>query len=189
MTNGIARGFAAALIYVACALYAHHVALARMQKFARTGSLAGGIDRRVALPPSLWHWDGLVRTERGVYELRMDLSDKPASDADFLTRDITTTPMRRQIVYRRCQTLAEVQKVLWFSRFPVIQFHPEGSVAVVEFPISAFPKHAATVQRGSHIGCVFSADENVLSKAGLPGRRGIPSFCGKEYREDLLVRW
>jgi len=27
------------------------------------------------LPPSLWHWDGLVRAPRGVYEMRMDLSE------------------------------------------------------------------------------------------------------------------
>jgi hypothetical protein len=31
------------------------------------------------------------------------------------------------------RALPEVQKVLWFARFPVTRFHKEGSEAVVEF--------------------------------------------------------
>src|SRR5713226_4189570 len=66
-------GFAAALIYVACTIYAHHVALSRIQKFAELDRLQVESIGALPLPPSLWRWDGLVRTERGVYELRMDL--------------------------------------------------------------------------------------------------------------------
>src|SRR5580692_2672004 len=29
------------------------------------------------LPPSLWHWDGLVNTPQGVYDVRFDLSEGP----------------------------------------------------------------------------------------------------------------
>src|SRR5437899_7195125 len=73
-------GFAAALFYVACTLYAHHVAYARIQKFAKLYPLQVESIGALPLPPSLWNWDGLVRADRGVYELRMDLSESPASD-------------------------------------------------------------------------------------------------------------
>src|SRR5260370_4612258 len=72
-------GFAVALIYVASTIHAHHVALLRIQKFAELDRLQIESIGALPLPPSFWHWDGLVRTERGVYELRMDLADKPAS--------------------------------------------------------------------------------------------------------------
>jgi hypothetical protein len=85
------------------------------------------------LPPSLWHWDGLVRTERGVYELRMDLADKPASDGELLTLEHHYFPDAPPNSYIEvAKRLPEVQKVLWFSRFPVTRFHKEGDVAVVE---------------------------------------------------------
>src|SRR6266853_6788421 len=72
-------GFAAALIYISGTVYAHHVALLRIRKFAELYPLQVELIGALPLPPSLWRWDGLVRTDRGVYELRMDLADKPAS--------------------------------------------------------------------------------------------------------------
>src|SRR5437016_11594365 len=58
-------GFAAALIYVACTIYAHHVALLCIQKFAELYPLQAESMGALPLPPSLWRWDGLVRTEHG----------------------------------------------------------------------------------------------------------------------------
>jgi membrane-bound metal-dependent hydrolase YbcI (DUF457 family) len=126
-------GFAASLIYVACTVYAHHVALSRVQKFAKLDRLQVESIGALPLPPSLWHWDGLVRTERGVYELRMDLADKPTSDGQLLAlehRYYPDAPPNSYIEVAR--RLPEVQKVLWFSRFPVTRFHKEGEVAVVD---------------------------------------------------------
>src|SRR5438034_577619 len=77
-------GLAAAVIYVACTVYAHHVAFSRIQKFAELDHLQVESIGALPLPPSLWHWDGLVRTTRGVYELRMDLADKPVNDGELL---------------------------------------------------------------------------------------------------------
>ncbi len=126
-------GFAAALIYVACTIYAHHVALLRIQKFAGLDRLQVESIGALPLPPSLWHWDGLVRTERGVYELRMDLADKPASDGELLSLEHHYYPDAPPNSYIEvAKRLPEVQKVLWFSRFPVTRFHKEGDVAVVE---------------------------------------------------------
>jgi membrane-bound metal-dependent hydrolase YbcI (DUF457 family) len=126
-------GFAAALLYVACTLYAHHVAFSRIQKFAELERLQVESIGALPLPPSLWHWDGLVRTERGVYELRMDLADKPANDDELLAFErhyYPDAPTNSHIEFAK--RLPEVQKVLGFSRFPVTRFHKEGDVAVVE---------------------------------------------------------
>ncbi len=126
-------GFAAAVIYVACTIYAHHVALARIQKFAELGRLQVESIGALPLPPSLWHWDGLVRTARGVYELRMDLADKPANDGELLSLEHHYYPDAPPNSYIEvAKRLPEVQKVLWFSRFPVTRFHKEGDIAVVE---------------------------------------------------------
>jgi membrane-bound metal-dependent hydrolase YbcI (DUF457 family) len=126
-------GFAASVIYVACTVYAHHVAFSRVLKSAELDHVQIESIGALPLPPSLWHWDGLVRTERGVYELRMDLADKPASDGQLLAlehRYYPDAPPNSYIEVAR--RLPEVQKVLWFSRFPVTRFHKEGDVAVVE---------------------------------------------------------
>jgi membrane-bound metal-dependent hydrolase YbcI (DUF457 family) len=126
-------GFAASLLYVACALYAHHVAFSRIQKFAELERLQVESIGALPLPPSLWHWDGLVRTERGVYELRMDLADKPANDDALLALEHHYYPDAPTNSYIDvAKRLVEVQKVLGFSRFPVTRFHKEGDIAVVE---------------------------------------------------------
>jgi membrane-bound metal-dependent hydrolase YbcI (DUF457 family) len=158
-------GLAAVLIYIACTFYAHHVALGRIQKFAELDRLQVESIGALPLPPSLWHWDGLVRTARGVYELRMDLSDKPASDTDLLTREHHYYPDAPPNSFiDAAKRLSEVQKVLWFSRFPVIQFHPEGSVAVVEISDKRFPQTRRDRPAGFTYRVRFSLDGNVLSK-------------------------
>ncbi len=161
-------GFAAALIYVACTIYAHHVALARIQKFAELYPLQAESIGALPLPPSLWHWDGLVRTGRGVYELRMDLSDKPASDAELVTREHHYYPDAPPNSFiEAAKRLPEVQKVLWFSRFPVTRFHKEGEVAVVEISDIRF----APVRRDRPASFTyrvrFSPDGSLLSQGWL----------------------
>jgi membrane-bound metal-dependent hydrolase YbcI (DUF457 family) len=158
-------GFAGALVYVALTLYAHHVAFARIQKFAELYPLQVQSIGALPLPPSLWHWDGLVLTDRGVYEMRMDLSDKPASDTELLTREHRYFPDAPPNSYIEvAKRLPEVQKVLWFSRFPVTRFHKEGDVAVVEIADIRF----ASFRRDRPVGFTyrvrFGPDGNVLSK-------------------------
>jgi membrane-bound metal-dependent hydrolase YbcI (DUF457 family) len=158
-------GFAAALIYVACTIYAHHVALVRMEKFAELDRLQVESIGALPLPPSLWHWDGLVRTEKGVYELRMDLSDKPASDTDLLTREHHYYPDAPPNSYIEvAKRLPEVQKVLWFSRFPVTRFHKEGDVAVVEISDIRFVQARRDRPASFTYRVQFSSSGNVLSK-------------------------
>ncbi len=156
---------AAALIYVVSTVFAHHVALARIQKFAALDHLQVESIGALPLPPSLWHWDGLVRTERGVYELRMDLADKTANDGNLLSLEhhyFPDAPPNSYIEVAR--RLPEVQKVLWFSRFPVTRFHKEGDVAVVEISDLRFPRARPGRPASFTYRVSFGAEGNVLSQ-------------------------
>jgi len=158
-------GFVAALCYVACTVYAHHATYARIQKFAELGHLQVESIGALPLPPSLWHWDGLVRTDRGVYELRMDLSDKAASDTELLTREHHYYPDAYPNSYiDAARRLPEVQKVLWFARFPVTYFHKESDVAVVEISDIRFVQTRRDRPAPFTYRVRFGPDGNVLSQ-------------------------
>jgi membrane-bound metal-dependent hydrolase YbcI (DUF457 family) len=158
-------GFAAALVYVACTVYAHHVAFARIQKFAELYPLRVESIGALPLPPSLWHWDGLVRTDRGVYELRMDLSDKPESDTDLLTREHHYYPDAPPNSYiEAARRLPEVQKVLWFARFPVTRFRKEADAAIVEISDLRFVETRRDRPAAFTYRVRFGADGNVVSQ-------------------------
>jgi membrane-bound metal-dependent hydrolase YbcI (DUF457 family) len=158
-------GFAAALIYIACTVYAHHVALACIQKFAELNHLQVVSIGALPLPPSLWRWDGLIRTERGVYELRMDNSDKLSNDWEILTREHRYYPDAPPNSYiEQAKRLPEVQKVLWFSRFPVTRFHKEGEVAVVEISDIRFVQVRRDRPASFTYGVRFSSSGSVLSQ-------------------------
>jgi hypothetical protein len=82
-----------------------------------------------------------VRAPRGVYEIRLDLSDDLFKKTDTSSEGIVRTfypdsPPNEYIDEAR--RLPEVQKVLWFSRFPVTQFHKEGDDAIVEISDKRF---------------------------------------------------
>jgi membrane-bound metal-dependent hydrolase YbcI (DUF457 family) len=158
-------GLAVAVIYVACTICAHHVALSRVQEFAELDRLRVESIGALPLPPSLWHWDGLVRTERGVYELRMDLADKPASDGELLALEHRYYPDAPPNSYIEvAKRLPEVQKVLWFSRFPVTRFHKEGDVAVVEISDIRFVQTRRDRPASFTYRVRLSTDGSVLSQ-------------------------
>jgi membrane-bound metal-dependent hydrolase YbcI (DUF457 family) len=158
-------GLAAALFYVVCTLYAHHVAYVRIQRFAKLYPLQVESIGALPLPPSLWNWDGLVRTDRGVYELRMDLSEMAATDAELLAREHHYYPDAPPNSYiDAARSLPEVQKVLWFARFPVTRFHKEGGVAVVEISDIRFVQSRRDRPAPFTYRVRFSPDGNILSK-------------------------
>jgi membrane-bound metal-dependent hydrolase YbcI (DUF457 family) len=141
-------GFLAACLYLALAVVAHHRALDRIGKFAAFQGVQVDSIAALPLPPSILNWDGLIRTPRGVYELRSDLSQPsgiPASDgppaasqAAFTYKYFPDAPANKFI--ERARQLPEVGKVLWFDRFPVTRFHLEGTEAVVEILELRFPQ-------------------------------------------------
>jgi membrane-bound metal-dependent hydrolase YbcI (DUF457 family) len=158
-------GFAAALLYVACTFYAHHVAFSRIQKFAELERLQVESIGALPLPPSLWHWDGLVRIDRGVYELRMDLADKPANDGEPLALEHHYYPDAPPNSYIEvAKSLPEVQKVLGFSRFPVTRFHKEGDIAIVEISDIRFVQTRRDRPAPFTYRVRFGADGGVLSQ-------------------------
>jgi membrane-bound metal-dependent hydrolase YbcI (DUF457 family) len=130
-------GFAAAVLYLAAAFCAHRVALQRVEEFSAVFQLQAQSLGALPLPPSLWHWDGLVKTPRGVYEVRLDLTD-PAPQSSIEHRYYPDAAPNKYI--EAAKLLREVQEVLWFSRFPVTRFHMEGRDAVVEIYDARFPQ-------------------------------------------------
>ena len=148
--------------YIAVAVFAHHAALGRVKNFASLQKLEGTSMGALPFPPSLWRWDGLVRTARGVYELRMDLSEKSAFEA--AANPAQRVPLEYRfypeaypnVFIEAAKELPAVQKVLWFARFPVTRFYQQGGDAVVEFCDMRFPQtrrgHAAPFTYRVRIG-------------------------------------
>lgn len=128
-------GVAAAILYVGAAAVAHRAALHRVVDFARSQHLEVQALAALPLPPSLWQWHGLIRTPRGVYELRMDLARRRASDPgpqDAIEYayypDAPENPWIEE-----ARRMPQVKIVLWFARFPVTRFRHDGQASVVDF--------------------------------------------------------
>jgi membrane-bound metal-dependent hydrolase YbcI (DUF457 family) len=165
-------GFIAACFYLALAVFAHHKAFERTQKFAAFQGVQVESIGALPLPPSLLSWDGLIRTQRGVYELRTDLSQPSgipdgadpagAAQASFTYKYFPDAPMNNFI--QRSRQLPEVQKVLWFDRFPVSRFHKEGTEAVVEILELRFPPMRPDRPASFTYRVRFDADGKVISQ-------------------------
>jgi membrane-bound metal-dependent hydrolase YbcI (DUF457 family) len=165
-------GLLLAIGYIGAAAYAHQAALARVDTFS--SSLRLDVQSRGALPfpPSLWHWDGLVLTPRGVYELRMNLSGEsaevqatgavPQPDSSLTYRFYPDAPPNPYI--EAAKRLPEVQTVLWFARFPVIRFRKEGPDAIVEISDLRFPQMRPDRPSSFTYRVRFAADQSVLSQ-------------------------
>jgi len=130
-------GLALACAYILAATYAHHLAFERVKQFAAQEQLEVQSVGALPFPPSFWHWDGLVRAPRGVYEMRMDLSDSllkggQPDNAEVIERTYYPDAFPNEFI-AAAQKLREVQEVLWFARFPVTRYHKEGADAIVEF--------------------------------------------------------
>ena len=130
-------GLAAACFYLVAAFYAHRVALERVSNFASLFHLQVESLGALPLPPSLWHWDGLINTPQGVYDVRLDLSEGPAVSS--IEHRYYPDAIPNQYI-DAAKRLPEVQTVLWFARFPVTRFHKEGNDAIVEIYDARFPQ-------------------------------------------------
>jgi membrane-bound metal-dependent hydrolase YbcI (DUF457 family) len=130
-------GLAASVIYILAAVYAHRAAVKRVQDFASLFHLQVESLGALPLPPSVWHWDGLVNTPHGVYEVRLDLSE--ASPLASIEHRYYPDAIPNEYI-DAARRLPEVQTVLWFARFPVTRFHREGADAIVEISDARFPQ-------------------------------------------------
>ena len=140
-----------------------------MKKFAALENLEVTSLGALPLPPSLWHWDGLVSTPRGVYDLRMDLSEPAASP--FSSASANTAPLEYSFYpdaptnrwTDEARSLPQVRTVLWFSRFPVIRFRQEGDTPVVEISDLRFPQVRRDRPAAFTYQVRFAADGKVVS--------------------------
>ena len=165
-------GLLVAFGYIGVAVYAHHVALERVDKLSSLLQL--DVQSRGALPspPSMWHWDGLIRAPRGVYELRMDLSGEstevqaasasPGAASSLSYRYYPDAAPNPYI--EAAKRLPEVQTVLWFARFPVTRFHKEGADAIVEISDLRFPQMRPDRPATFTYRVRFDANGNVISQ-------------------------
>ena len=140
-------GLALSIAYIGATVYAHHRALVRVDQFVRSLKIEAQAVGALPFPPSLWKWDGLILTPRGVYEVRMDLAGEPsavqaASSADMNAslsyRFYPDSPSNPYI--EAAKRLKGVQTVLWFARFPVIHFRQDSQQAIVEIHDVRFPQ-------------------------------------------------
>jgi len=171
-------GLLLSLAYIGAAVYAHHVALARVDKFSSSLHLEAQSRGALPFPPSLWHWDGLVLTPRGVYELRMNLAGEPTEvqaasaspeDVSLLTyRFYPDAPPNPYI--EAAKHLPQVQTVLWFARFPVTRFHKEGEEAIVEILDLRFPQMRPDKPASFTYRVRFATDGAVISQGWLKPR-------------------
>jgi membrane-bound metal-dependent hydrolase YbcI (DUF457 family) len=165
-------GLAAGCVYMALAVFAHHNALERIKKFAEFQGVHAESIGALPLPPSLWNWDGLIRTQRGVYELRMDLSQPSGvpdstgaaanSQTAFTYKYFPDAPSNSLI--QQARQLPEVQKVFWFDRFPVTRFHKEGTESIVEILDLRFPPVRPDRPAAFTYRVRFDAAGNVISQ-------------------------
>jgi len=168
-------GLLIALGYIGAAVFAHQIALQRVDKFSSTLHLNVQSQGALPLPPSLWHWDGLVLTPRGVYELRMNLGAEgndvqaagpgPDVQSSLSYRFYPDAPPNPYI--EAAKRLPEVQTVLWFARFPVTRFHKEGGEAVVEISDLRFPQMRPDRPASFTYRVRFAADGTVVSQGWI----------------------
>lgn len=167
-------GFAAACVYLGLTVFAHYAALERVRNFVALERIDAEVIGALPFPPSLWNWDGLVRTSRGVYEIRIDLSKKAsfgttanaaAPDSSFPAIEYKYFPNAFPNPWiTQARQLPEVQKVLWFARFPVTRFHKEGGDAIVEISDLRFPKIRPDRPAGFTYSVRFGPAGNVISQ-------------------------
>jgi membrane-bound metal-dependent hydrolase YbcI (DUF457 family) len=163
-------GLALAIAYLLAATIAHHEAFKQVKQFVTQEKIQVQSMGALPMPPSVWRWDGLVRAPRGVYEIHIDLSEgllkSVSSQAEVFEHTYYPDAFPNEFIAEARQ-LPDVQKVLWFARFPVTRFHKEGSDAIVEFSDLRFPQIRRDRPSAFTYRVRFAADGHVLSQGWL----------------------
>jgi membrane-bound metal-dependent hydrolase YbcI (DUF457 family) len=123
--------YATFVYFLACGA-AHHVALARVERFAAARGITVERAGALPLPPSLLDWAGLIRTPDGVYQSRFDLRDARAPVFQF---EADAAPNRYIAAARK---LPDVGTFLWFARFPTIHYAERSGYEFIDFSDQRF---------------------------------------------------
>ncbi len=118
-------GMALVFLYLSSAAAIHHSALQQMTQFSDEARLNVQSIGALPLPPSIARWQGLVSTSEGVYRLQFDeFSGDPVRIRFFRNASDNS-------YVAAARNLPDVQKFLWFARFPLFQYFERGDQRVV----------------------------------------------------------
>lgn len=126
-TRWCRAGFALSCAYLVACGFTHHAALSRVRAFASKSDIPAEKLGALPQPVSLLSWNGLILTDRGVYQAQFSL----ASSSPLQFRFIADS--EQNLYTREAARLEPVRTFLWFARFPVMHFSAVGPVALVEY--------------------------------------------------------
>jgi len=159
-------GVALVACYLAFAGGMHHTALQRMVEFADEQRLPYQSIAVMPLPPSAARWAGLINSDKGVYRVEFNqFGGEPVKFQYF-----SDPPPNRYLDAAR--QLPDMQKFLWFARFPVARFIERDGQPVVQVtdlrfygsrPTELKPGADAAFDSGFTLEVVFNPDGRVLS--------------------------
>jgi len=144
----------------------HHTALQRVTEFADEQGLRHQSIAVMPLPPSTVRWAGLIATSEGVF--RVEFNQFGGDPVQILYFG-EPQPNRYLAAARE---LPDVQKFLWFARFPVARYFERDGQAVVQItdlrfygnrPRAIRPGGDAAFDGGFTFEVVFGQDGRVLS--------------------------
>ncbi len=119
-------GFAVFALYMGTQAVAHHAAVTQVREFAQSQGLQVETLAALPMPPSLFAWNGLIRTADGLYHAPLAW---PARPAHF---EFAADAPHNPYVEAAKRTPA-AERFLWFARFPSIAYSHEGPIHYVDF--------------------------------------------------------
>ncbi|MGH9593947.1 MAG: hypothetical protein ACRD5L_12715, partial [Bryobacteraceae bacterium] len=158
-------GLAAAAVYLLLCTAAHFVALRRVREFAAHQKLS--VQQLAALPlaPSLWHWDGLIRTADGVYRLNEDILHPASTVADYYADSAPEN------LVEAAKRLPGAQTYLWFARFPLFTASRRDGHEVLDITDMRFAMRQRRRTSGFTFQVTFNSAGEVIQQGMLRGIR------------------
>jgi membrane-bound metal-dependent hydrolase YbcI (DUF457 family) len=159
-------GVALVTSYLIFAAGMHHTALMRVTEFANEQGLPYQSIAALPLPPSAADWAGLITTSEGVYRVEFSQFGGDPVKIQYFSEP----PASAYLASAR--QVPDVQKFLWFARFPVARVLERDGQTVVQItdlrfygnrPQAVRPGANAAFDSGFTFEVVFGQDGRVLS--------------------------
>jgi membrane-bound metal-dependent hydrolase YbcI (DUF457 family) len=151
-------GVGALAVYMAVCIGAHHVALARVERFAAAEKLEVKALAALPQPLSPFRWSGLVLTRAGVYQAFFNVLDWSPARFEFFASDSNE-------YVREADADPQVKIYLWFARFPLVRSHDAPGEHVVEYTDLRF--RAPYNRRNPFVYRVVLDDEGRVMASGM----------------------
>ena len=139
-------GIALVVSYLVFAAGMHHTALQRVTEFANEQRLPYQSVAALPLPPSAARWAGLITTSDGVYRVEFSQFGGEPVQIQYFSQP---QPNRYLDAARE---VPNVQKFLWFARFPVARvFERDGQSVVQITDLRFYGNRPQVVQPGGNV--------------------------------------